>query len=81
MMENPENVHLLAPMLSMSDVKEVLSVKSDATVRAMVRDGTFPPPVRVRNASRWPARLIAEWQAKQVRDALERQAAGIDVFL
>lgn len=53
------------------DIKEIQRLVgfSQAWVYEMVRDGTFPPPIKFGRASRWSFNAVQEWMAQKVREA------------
>lgn len=55
-------------MLKLKDVKEQVGFGTTA-IYERIKAGTFPAPVKIGYASRWPESEIQDWIAKQVAAA------------
>lgn len=57
------SIHALSPMLSKSDLCERLGI-CQRTIENMVRDGAFPPPVRIGKFVYWSEAAVQKWQQR-----------------
>lgn len=55
--------HSVAAMVNKSQLCEQLGI-SERTVENMVKDGTFPPPVRVGKYVYWSEIAVRKWQQR-----------------
>lgn len=59
----------MTKLISTKQVEELVSVKRD-TIRKMVREGTFPPPIRISSRKNvWREDVIRAWIEEQTAAA------------
>jgi len=55
-------------LLKMQDVQEIVGF-SRSQINDMVREKTFPAPVRIGASIRWPQSQLQEWIQKKIKES------------